>query len=273
MKSIVVSCMVLLLALSAAPSSVFAVKGPPGVVKTAHNMGASSIMGTKATNEDEVCIFCHTPHGGDVSMGMPLWNRSNPQATSFTFYNSNTLSAAGKATTLNLESLMCMSCHDGSIAIDRLINLSVTTDGSAMPLGTNEPDYGGDTTYTQIRGDFSFGAGPKMIGAGYISGTDLWDDWGGAEGFGRLGDDHPVSVSYNGVVTAKPTAFQTEAFAIGRGIRFAGNAAAGEYRVECTSCHDPHVNYLAAQGGDPAYTPFLMTSNQASFLCLSCHNK
>jgi hypothetical protein len=51
------------------------------------------------------------------------------------------------------------------------------------------------------------------------------------------------------------------------GVRFFG---ATNY-IECSTCHDPHVNYSAS--GDPAYTPFLITPNTNSNLCLACHIK
>jgi len=65
----------------------FAVMGPQGVSKTAHNL-SSQDGGTLdyyvSDNEDEICIFCHTPHGG--SLDGPLWNRSSPDNASFTHY-------------------------------------------------------------------------------------------------------------------------------------------------------------------------------------------
>jgi predicted CXXCH cytochrome family protein len=39
--------------------------------------------------------------------------------------------------------------------------------------------------------------------------------------------------------------------------------------MECSSCHDPHVDYVA----DADYTPFLIRPNDRSKLCLTCHIK
>jgi putative hemolysin len=73
-------------------ASAVAVMGPQGVANTAHNL-SSQDGGTLdyyvSDNEDEICIFCHTPHGG--SLDGPLWNRSSPGNSTFTHYTTATL--------------------------------------------------------------------------------------------------------------------------------------------------------------------------------------
>ena len=74
---------------------------------------------------DEVCVFCHTPHGASTNVPGtgtgPLWNRSNSNYT-YTMYSSATLSATVSAAPTG-SSAMCMSCHDGvtSIAVNTLL--------------------------------------------------------------------------------------------------------------------------------------------------------
>lgn len=239
-------------------------KGPQSVSAGRHNF--SSVAPTlnpannyTASNEDEVCIFCHTPHGG--ALNTPLWNRSIPGAGTFTHYTSATLSLTsdlGLSSTRNVsqESLLCLACHDGTVAINSLLNYS--------PVGT--PD--GGTVGPVIGGFWGFGQG-ALIGS-------AWDG-AGYSGTTLLTDDHPISFSYYDMyqVTSNQAKFQDYSVAEGAGVRFfpPGVAAgAGTKRVECSTCHDPHVNYEGV-GGDSSYAPFLITSNTGSQLCLACHIK
>lgn len=66
--------------------------------------------------EGEICIACHTPHGSNQGIqDAPLWNRSLSTKV-YTPYVSSTLkSAVGQP---DGSSKLCLSCHDGTIAID-----------------------------------------------------------------------------------------------------------------------------------------------------------
>jgi predicted CXXCH cytochrome family protein len=65
----------------------------------------------------EVCVFCHTPHrlATDSSQIAPLWNRATTMA-SFTLYSSASLNATPGQPDSNSKA--CLSCHDGTVAID-----------------------------------------------------------------------------------------------------------------------------------------------------------
>lgn len=233
------------------------------VSATRHNLSSTSVNipgGNMymASNEDEVCIFCHTPHGGTANT--PLWNRALPTGA-FTHYTSATLSpnafVGGVNRAVSAESLLCMSCHDGAVAMNSIINNSNRTVG-----GT--PNNTGNIV-NQI---FTTGG---AIG-------DIMNPSGiGTQGQSRnLSDDHPISFSYYEAVAdpennGKLNAVGGGADPMDDGIRFFGNLST-EQRVECSSCHDPHVNYEAFSG-DVAYTPFLVTPNAGSALCLACHIK
>ncbi len=62
--------------------------------------------------EAEVCIFCHAPHNN--SGQKPLWNRLQPPAH-YRIYESSTLDA--RVDQPSGPSKMCLSCHDGALAI------------------------------------------------------------------------------------------------------------------------------------------------------------
>jgi predicted CXXCH cytochrome family protein len=249
-------------------------KGTANVANTIHNLSATGVdpfFGTPgssfyATDEDQICVFCHTPHGGILNG--PLWNHSVPSSTSFTHYNSATVSTylAGLSVSrpVSDESLICMACHDGSISVNHVIN---APNDRSTPIQTSF-DGNADTKIIDLFGG-SVGA---RIGAS-LSNTS---------GSGDLSDDHPISFSYDSVLADPMYAAGGPKFnqlrpvgntgntssALGwngEGVRFFGSTN----RVECSSCHDPHVDYTTA----PAYAPFLIRPNNGSNLCLACHNK
>jgi predicted CXXCH cytochrome family protein len=75
----------------------------------------------RAVEEEEVCIFCHAPHNANPAA--PLWNRYNP-TTYYRIYRSDTLQA--RVNQPGLESKLCLSCHDGSIALGLTLNRPIT---------------------------------------------------------------------------------------------------------------------------------------------------
>lgn len=252
---------VLVVAVLLVATNLWAVQGPMDVSKTRHNLSstldATNLPGAdyfSASNEDEVCIFCHTPHGG--TMNTPLWNRALPTGA-FTHYTSSTLTstvgAANRA--VSPESLLCMSCHDGVTAMNSIINNSNRT-GAAPDTAANLVPMFGLTTGGAI--------GSIIIGGVLQPDTR------------NLSDDHPISFSYLlALGDGNATNLHTLQDAKNAGVRFFGPEVANSTgsRVECSSCHDPHVNYTAANGGNAAYSPFLITPNTGSALCLACHIK
>jgi hypothetical protein len=244
-------------------------KGPTGVAHGAHNLSKSGVMqnwdGTAvesiyASNTEQICIFCHTPHGG--SLMAPLWNRGNPGG-SFTHYNSATMSIdPGLAVnrTPNMGSYVCLTCHDGTISVYHVTNQPGDLNGQPI-----KGVFGG-TEDVVIESDIYTGGPGRRIGGSPTT----------PAGEGDLSDDHPISFSYDQVLGSddylvtgsKYQTMKSVLSAEGKGVRFfnVGN------NVECSSCHDPHVNYILPSG-DPAYGPFLIMSNSGSALCLACHTK
>lgn len=98
-----------------------------GVLDSPHNLSAGSLAAIKATEETRVCIFCHTPHHAtilsDPSYPGPLWSRQE-NANEYTLYQSPTIQ--GLPGQPQGASRLCLSCHDGTIAL-----------GSPSALGTS----------------------------------------------------------------------------------------------------------------------------------------
>ncbi len=93
----------------------FAPVAQGAIANTIHNLTATGPGTFKATGVGELCIFCHTPHSATQTRA--LWNRSVP-GTTYKIYTSSTLEA-----TLNQPtgaSRLCLSCHDGTLALGSL---------------------------------------------------------------------------------------------------------------------------------------------------------
>lgn len=262
-----------------------------GIANTKHNLGSTGTGVNKFSGTGEICVFCHTPHGADTSAAVPLWNRTLGTPASYTTYNSlGTSSLDGATAPVGSVSLACLSCHDGTQAMNAVINAP----GSGLT---------GDATWTG--GTWS---GANQTGGKINSVANLGPD---------LQNDHPIGIQYGGGMTAggqytkgviADNGFKDPDF---KGVQYAnlngndvwwvdsgtsagqrdkadmmlytrkdsdsrqkdGSIVAGALAgtqafVECASCHDPHVENVA--GSNPT---FLRKTNSGSQVCLACHIK
>ena len=99
---------------------------------SAHDLSAQSYT-------SEICNVCHTPHNADTTaagLAAPLWDHTITSTSSFTVYSSATLNASmGQPAGV---SKLCLSCHDGSVAIDSFAGATGSTNmtGNAL-VGTD----------------------------------------------------------------------------------------------------------------------------------------
>lgn len=272
------------------------------IINTRHNLtqstlsnvaGGASAMNQRRNDYGEVCVYCHTPHAAESSGKAPLWNRNLPAASSYTTYT--TLNSSTMTQTVNAPgggSLPCLSCHDGTQAVDAILNMpgsgGYNTSTSDANLSLWRPDL------TGMAGAKSFShykLNAATSGASCLSchspnvdpfAVDFTVSVIGTD----LRNDHPVGVTFpattGGATDWKtPTgtrtvgSFTTKYFdenSNGRmdkgDIRLydSGNGAS----VECASCHDPHG--VTGSGGSFNRT-FLRKTNSASAVCLTCHAK
>lgn len=84
------------------------------ITGSAHDFSDPVLYNWNSTGE--ICAVCHTPHNADTSVtAAPLWDHEITAKT-FTVYDSDTLDAtAGQPSG---TSKLCLSCHDGSVALD-----------------------------------------------------------------------------------------------------------------------------------------------------------
>jgi predicted CXXCH cytochrome family protein len=85
------------------------------IVASKHNLSAGGPGTVKAGSESQICIFCHTPHYG--ASEAPLWNRYSSGATYLPYGSTTAKSRPGQPTG---ASKLCLSCHDGTVALGSL---------------------------------------------------------------------------------------------------------------------------------------------------------
>ncbi len=103
--------------------------------------GSKHDFSGRGWGSNEICIFCHTPHNAKKDVpDSPLWNHQMTTAT-YTLYSSPTLQKypGDPAPQQPLgPSKLCLSCHDGTVAIDSYGNVNGTrVITGAANLGTN----------------------------------------------------------------------------------------------------------------------------------------
>ncbi|MCK4659044.1 MAG: hypothetical protein KAV82_05930, partial [Phycisphaerae bacterium] len=87
------------------------------IVNSKHDLSARGPGPIRAVSENEICIFCHTPH--NAAPQTPLWNRENPRVH-YRIYESSTTDA--RIDQPSGPSKMCLSCHDGSMALGNVLS-------------------------------------------------------------------------------------------------------------------------------------------------------
>jgi len=87
------------------------------VTETKHNLSSSGPGPVKVAGEGGVCKFCHTPHASNPIA--PLWNREDAGTYYQTYESSTRVSGTGQPTG---SSRLCLSCHDGTIALQQTYN-------------------------------------------------------------------------------------------------------------------------------------------------------
>lgn len=198
-------------------SAVGPVTGGGGIVGSYHDLSAAAYGDTQS----RICVFCHHPHQAQKALGTgmtgvdysPLWNHTiTTNQGSFTAYSNGNGPTSGR-NMLNATlgqpggaSLLCLSCHDGSVALN-----AYSTASSASKVG---------------------GTG---VGANNVIIADERARIGTA---GDLTNHHPVGFNYLTVVQAD--AEIADASKTISGTTTIGDLLYGGTQFECVTCHDVH---------------------------------
>lgn len=228
---------------------------PSSVVGGPHNLSASGPGAVRAATESEVCIFCHAPH--NASPIQPLWNRSMP-LDSYSIYSSRALDAdPGQPTG---ASKMCLSCHDGTIALGAVISRETPI---AMTGGVSVLPDGHGRIGTDLRDDHpvSFAFDPSLLArdARLRSPTSLPKAL-------RLDTNQELQCTtchdahnntHGHFLTMSNTGSQlcTSCHSMG--------TTTVRAHTECNACHQPH----SAPSG-----PYLLRGRTIAESCLRCHD-
>lgn len=252
---------------------------------TVHNLSSTVPTGSTidrhwySDDTDQVCIFCHTPH--HAKPAQPLWNKVNPTQSFNMYTSSSTLSSVAKGVTApGPESLLCLSCHDGRTAINVIHNGDVGIDAQPADGGSKVLNFAGWGYYNADNpNNQALAMEITVFGTPYranIGKTSI--DGDGRFAGTNLMDDHPISFSYAAAQSEKGASeLNTIESVRSAGLRFFGP---NRDRMECSTCHDPHVDSglgydgkPTGSGGNNALRPFLVRENTGSSMCLACHNK
>lgn len=306
------------------PASIFADGWNPNtratnrdtIANTRHNLtlayntaagGGGTVMDTVRNQYVEVCVYCHTPHGANRQVDAPLWNRT---------VNTNEYQIYDKPRTLNRpigqpgpNSLTCLTCHDGTISIDSIINMPGSGNYSAAQETSMNSAF--LDTWGTFTGDGAPALGHFRMGPTQDNGfctlchnsdssdTAMSDFTVFVIGT-DLRNDHPIGIQYPegpyggaiGIDFFEPYKGFVNSSGVPMWFHDTNNNQypdkseprmynTGEnFEVECASCHDPHGVPISGPGSE--FIPsFLRVSNgnattgegTSSGLCLTCHEK
>jgi predicted CXXCH cytochrome family protein len=217
----------------------FSSTGAPNDTNSWNTMGIAT-FGHGSSSYQNPCQVCHIPHGAAPysAANGPLWNHTvATNATSKYITYDNAGSATFNALTLGSltlgSSVACLSCHDGSIAVNQ-IGGKVNGNGN---VATNVPSWA-IKTVNQATGKFD--------GTGFA-----------------LTQMHPIGVQYSVAASKDPDLNPVASLPYSRMLRPPNGT------VECSSCHDIHRTI----GASATATDLLIVDVNNAALCLTCHNK
>ncbi len=220
---------------------------------------------------NEICRPCHTPHNAmtaAVAGTDRLWSHKLTDAT----YKIGETTVGGvtsdvtmsAATGLDKVSRLCMSCHDGTVALDAF-------GGTVLQTGTQNMTKAGPLLGTDLTNDHPVGTNaiydPLNSRSGVRSLKPFTDGASGVSGKVYVMDvvnNVPTSATLslrpmtglNWTTNTNTTPGQTT-------VKITHTNANG-FVVGCTTCHTPHGK---------GFTKLLNASNNSSNVCLSCHYK
>ncbi len=256
------------------------IKGSPhDLSKGSGSIGAPYGGATEQGGLNRICVYCHAPHhtikpADAQTLGyayVPLWNH-DLTTQQFTMYANgsgipgdptrqapNTSNTTGNVntptTSMGSPSMLCLSCHDGTVATDAYGNAG----------GPSSSGYG----------SYNFSAS-KSTGTQFIQGSAYQIGAGG-----DLTNHHPIGFNYftaytnslsstqgNYALAAPSTPMGTSGRTIAQLLWNATytNKVQSGGTMECTTCHSVHNKDNQGQR-------LLWVEDTNSAFCMTCHLK
>lgn len=225
MKKSILAGVAIGLVLTFAAIAMAGVNPGTGIKQTSHDLssggvGAGYVSAGTADSLDRVCIYCHAPHhaldattaaSNNISY-FPLWNHAITTVATYQTYTNGADTPTGISHQLNATlsptlgsvSKLCLSCHDGSVAISAYGYAPSSTLGSAAG--------------TKISGSFRIGGGTQ-----------------------DLRNHHPIGFDYDAVASIDDEINPSSSSLLGAnsyGLTISDLLWNG--KMECSSCHDVH---------------------------------
>ena len=271
-----------------------------GDVLGMHNLSLSS--GSSVYSQGSLgCTFCHAPHSGLGGVS-PLWNQNYSKAT-YTPYSSTTYNDIGNTQpTLGTTSSLCLSCHDGTVAVGQTAAYgTLPMTGSMNSVDSFGTNLSGTHPFSLVlpmkdesnlvaslvsQGKTADPTGAVSLINGNIECTSCHSPH--VQGIDTIAQKFLVRDSSNGqmclachdpnrVVQGQPNSLAGWTNSIHQTATNQPAAAAnvGAYSTvglnACTSCHMDHDSTAPARLLRPA-TPLAPSMDVATQDCMTCHN-
>ena len=211
-----------------------------GVVGSVHDMNMFAFV--MKDPYQRVCNFCHVPHEANAGMGM-LWNPALDSSDSgmkpYTWATPPNMVIPQDFDPLIGPSRLCMTCHDGVIAID--------AHGDKMPAGYVI------SKNLDITHPIGFSYDDAMLARGNTELVDKTQHFASAI---KISD---TAGEYNAVTRNINTRIVD--------VLYKGSI------VTCCTCHDVHNKENVTPDNGHQYNFLLWAKEEQSLLCLSCHIK
>jgi hypothetical protein len=203
---------------SAVAAGLLASSSYAGIVGSKHDFSSYG------WSKNQICLPCHAPHAVDngnqsYKAGI-LWNHELTKKTTGLKYDMYSSSGVTTGTTdLDPNSILCMSCHDGTVALD---------------------SFGG-ATGTQLMSEGIKGAGGDLTGNHPVGTAAAYPSDSAGKLSTRTSMADPQDLSKGGYRVALSKVDVTTTTG---GV----TATSSQYLVGCGTCHNPHNGLNQAKG-------------------------
>ena len=271
-----------------------------GDVLGSHNLSLSGTSPVKGGLDP--CLYCHVPHSGVQNPNGALWSQTLSTQV-YKSYNSTTLHNTSLQPLLGGDSSLCLSCHDGTVAV-----------GQTQPFGQIQMSgnmFPADKFGTDLQGSHPFSLKTPLVDAPdlvqSLTTSHTSADPSGAvklinndvectschtphsQGIDTISKNFLVRDSSSGQLClcchevnprivngqSNPLAQWSGSIHASSGVAIANGPALGSYATvaqnACLSCHMPH-NSLAGPRLLRGPQPPIANMDSATQSCMTCHN-